>query len=102
MRARIVLPGILVLAVVGVVSLAGHLQAATPARPQPRVKQYQSPKKTNAEEAGEKIFEQNCARCHASPEGFSQRISGTVVRHMRVRANLSAHDEQELVRYLNP
>jgi mono/diheme cytochrome c family protein len=93
------LPGVLVLAAVGVASLAGHSQAAPPVPP---VKQYQSPKRAQAEEAGEKLFQQNCARCHASPEGFPQRISGTVVRHMRVRANLSAHDEQELLRYLNP
>jgi cytochrome c5 len=51
---------------------------------------------------GQTIFEENCARCHTSPDGFSPRISGTIVRHMRVRANLSAHDEQELLRFFNP
>jgi cytochrome c5 len=51
---------------------------------------------------GERIFIQNCARCHAAPESFSPSIAGTVVRHMRVRASLSAHEEQELLRYFNP
>jgi hypothetical protein len=51
---------------------------------------------------GERIFAQNCSRCHATPDGFSTRISGTVVRHMRVRASLSKHDEQELLRFFNP
>lgn len=51
---------------------------------------------------GQQIFEQNCSRCHAAPDGFSSRISGTVVRHMRVRASLSQHDERELLRFLNP
>jgi cytochrome c5 len=51
---------------------------------------------------GERIFAQNCSRCHNAPDGFSPRISGTVVRHMRVRAQLSQHDEQELLRFLNP
>jgi cytochrome c5 len=51
---------------------------------------------------GERVFQQNCSRCHTAPEGFSPRISGTVVRHMRVRASLSQHDEQELLRFLNP
>ena len=37
-----------------------------------------------------------------TPEGFSARISGTIVRHMRVRASLSEHDEQELLRFFNP
>lgn len=51
---------------------------------------------------GERIFAQNCSRCHETPEGFSPRISGTIVRHMRVRAGLSRHDEQELLRFFNP
>ena len=51
---------------------------------------------------GERIFAQNCSRCHNAPEGFSPQISGTVIRHMRVRAQLSQHDEQELLRFLNP
>jgi cytochrome c5 len=54
------------------------------------------------QDEGQRIFEQNCSRCHAAPDGFSSRISGTVVRHMRVRASLSQHDEQELLRFLNP
>ena len=51
---------------------------------------------------GQRIFEQNCSRCHNAPEGFSPRISGTIVRHMRVRASLSKHDEEELLHFLNP
>jgi mono/diheme cytochrome c family protein len=54
------------------------------------------------QDEGERIFDQNCSRCHTAPEGFSPRISGTIVRHMRVRASLSKHDEQELLRFLNP
>lgn len=51
---------------------------------------------------GQRIFEQNCSRCHNAPEGFSPNISGTIVRHMRVRASLSKHDEEELLRFFNP
>jgi cytochrome c5 len=51
---------------------------------------------------GERIFAQNCSRCHTAPDGFSPRISGTVLRHMRVRAQLSQHDEKELLRFFNP
>jgi cytochrome c5 len=51
---------------------------------------------------GERIFAQNCSRCHNAPDGFSPHISATVIRHMRVRAQLSQHDEQELLRFLNP
>jgi len=54
------------------------------------------------EEDGQKVFEQNCSRCHNAPEGFSPRISATIVRHMRVRASLSKEDEQKLLRFFNP
>ena len=61
-----------------------------------------SKKETTHPEGGERIFQQQCSRCHAAPESFSPRISGTIVRHMRVRASLSQKDEQELLRFLNP
>jgi hypothetical protein len=54
------------------------------------------------EDEGQRIFEQNCSRCHNTPEGFSPRISGTIVRHMRMRASLSKHDEEELLHFFNP
>jgi cytochrome c5 len=53
-------------------------------------------------DTGDRIFQQNCSRCHSAPEGFSSRISGTIVRHMRVRASLSQHDAEELLRFFNP
>jgi cytochrome c5 len=54
------------------------------------------------ESEGSRIFQQNCSRCHNAPEGFSPRISGTVLRHMSVRASLSMRDKAELLRFLNP
>jgi cytochrome c5 len=51
---------------------------------------------------GERKFQANCSRCHTAPEQLSPRIVGTVVRHMRVRASLSAQDEQDILRYLAP
>ena len=51
---------------------------------------------------GERVFQQNCSRCHDAPQGFPPQISGTIVRHMRVRASLSKKDEQALLRFLNP
>jgi cytochrome c2 len=58
--------------------------------------------KVHDENQGQRVFDQNCSRCHNTPEGFSPRVSGTVARHMRVRAQLSEHDYQELLRFLNP
>ena len=51
---------------------------------------------------GQQVFAQNCSRCHNSPEGFSPRISGTIARHMRVRAGLSDEDYKALRHFLNP
>jgi hypothetical protein len=51
---------------------------------------------------GEQKFAQHCGRCHTPPEGFSAHISGTIVRHMRVRASLSKQDEQDILRFFNP
>ena len=51
---------------------------------------------------GERVFKQNCSRCHNAPQSFPPQISGTVIRHMRVRASLSREDEQRLLKFLNP
>jgi cytochrome c5 len=51
---------------------------------------------------GDQIFAENCSRCHNAPESFSPRISGTIVRHMRIRAGLSKEDEQTILRFFNP
>ncbi len=55
-----------------------------------------------ATNAGEEVFKANCGRCHAPPTSMSQRITGTVIMHMRVRARLSRQDELLLLRYLAP
>jgi cytochrome c5 len=65
--------------------------------------QNRAAKDPNSEQSdGEKKFKRNCSRCHETPEGFSPAISGTVLRHMRVRASLSKQDEQDILRFLNP
>jgi len=51
---------------------------------------------------GQRVFQQNCARCHAAPENLSPSAAGAVARHMRVRANLSESDLRALLHFLNP
>jgi cytochrome c5 len=104
MKAKHFFPGLLMVAAIGAASLSapmGHTQAAPPAAAQPHVDQYKSAKKAPMDDEGTRVFAQNCSRCHRTPDGFSPRIAGTIVRHMRVRANLSAHDEQVLMKYFN-
>ena len=57
---------------------------------------------TGTQDRGQQVFSQNCSRCHNAPEGFSNHISGTIARHMRVRASLSDADFRALLRFLNP
>jgi cytochrome c5 len=93
---------------VALLGLSLAVAAQTQSKPAPTTKQdakqqtTPTSKQSHVQSEGERIFVQNCARCHTPPDGFSPRISGTIVLHMRVRASLSAHDEQELLRYFNP
>ncbi|UWZ82261.1 c-type cytochrome [Occallatibacter riparius] len=54
------------------------------------------------ESRGQRVFRQNCARCHDAPQSFPPSVSGTILRHMRVRASLSAQDEKALLQFMNP
>jgi len=49
---------------------------------------------------GEKRFRANCSRCHASPPTFPPRMMATIVRHMRVRANITDQDRRFILRYM--
>jgi cytochrome c5 len=78
----------------------GQAKSSPPQQPQSK-----TPSKavhTVSPNRGQQVFDQNCSRCHNAPEGFSQRVSGTIAMHMRVRANLSDADYKALLRFLNP
>lgn len=49
---------------------------------------------------GEKRFRSNCSRCHAAPPKFPPRMMDTIVRHMRVRANITEDDRRLILRYM--
>jgi len=68
----------------------------------PAKQEAKRPVSAGNQDAGEQKFKQNCSRCHTTPESFSPRISGTILRHMRVRASLSEQDERDILRFLNP
>jgi len=57
---------------------------------------------TSQTDLGEKVFANNCSRCHAAPMSLSPRITGTVIMHMRTRARLSREDERVLLKFLVP
>lgn len=79
--------------------LVGHAESGSP-----QAHRQTQPKPVPAvhSDRGQQVFEQNCSRCHNAPEGFSPQISGTIARHMRVRAGLSDADYKALLRFFNP
>jgi cytochrome c5 len=78
--------------------------ANTGPAPNPPAKQVAQPHDVHEakQRDGSQVFDENCSRCHNAPDMFSARISGTIARHMRVRAGLSKEDEQLILRFLNP
>jgi len=54
------------------------------------------------QDAAARAFQIHCSRCHNAPETLSPSLTGTVVRHMRVRANLSAEEERLIYSFFNP
>jgi cytochrome c5 len=72
------------------------------ASPQQSNGENKNVKINNQDKEGEKKFQENCSRCHNAPENLSPRISGTVIRHMRVRASISQKDAEAILHYLNP
>ncbi len=100
MRSHSLLIGFLVVgSSFAVVRATAQSQSGTP---QPARKSVAAQTSSQHDEGGERIFQQNCARCHNAPESFLPSISGTIVRHMRVRASLSREDEKKLLHFLNP
>ena len=49
---------------------------------------------------GERRFHANCGRCHAAPQKFPPRMMATVLRHMRVRATITAEDRHLILFYM--
>jgi len=79
--------------------------AQTPPAPKPAGTPAKSATKadsTKQPDVGQRKFDANCGRCHSVPEQLSPSLTGTVVRHMRVRASLSAEDEKDILRFLAP
>jgi len=92
--------GVLILASVSALAFAAQQNS----RPEIATTKKSAAQKQAArpQDDGERVFKQNCSRCHTAPAGFSPSISGTIVRHMRVRAGLSQHNEEALLHFFNP
>ena len=49
---------------------------------------------------GDQAYKANCLRCHAEPRKFRQREMVTIMRHMRVRGNLTEDETGAILQYL--
>ncbi len=50
--------------------------------------------------SGDDAYKQNCTRCHSEVPPVSTRRTKTIVRHMRVRANITTEEAQAILQYL--
>jgi cytochrome c5 len=96
--AKVAICGTLILGA----AIAVLAQAPAKATPKPAAKPTSAAKTAPPQNPGELAFQHNCSRCHYAPEELNPHITGTVVRHMRVRANLSAEDERLILSYFSP
>ena len=49
--------------------------------------------------SGDDAYKQNCTRCHAEVSKVKDRMTNTIVRHMRVRANLTQDEARTVLEY---
>jgi mono/diheme cytochrome c family protein len=66
----------------------------------PRTPVVQSSSAGDMRVEGERRFHANCGRCHAAPQKFPPRMMATVLRHMRVRATITAEDRRLILFYM--
>jgi mono/diheme cytochrome c family protein len=91
------------LAILGSIASTSVVLAQTATTAKPDAKQpVKAAASTQQPDIGERKFNANCSRCHTAPQTLSPSLTGTVVRHMRVRAILSAQDEKDILKYLAP
>lgn len=96
MKIRVVLIGMVLLLGCSGVGAQQAENKSTKAAPAAK-----SPSSSKSDQGARK-FQMNCGRCHKEPEDLSPREARTAIRHMRVRAMLSAEDEQLILKFLAP
>ena len=91
---KLKLLGVLVLS-----TTVGFAQVTSPPRSHGRDSDKKAAPDSSASR-GQQVFLQNCSRCHNAPERIPSQVSGTVAKHMRVRAKLSGDDYRALLQFL--
>ena len=71
---------------------APNSSASTHSTPKPTAKKGLTP---------DQVYKANCTRCHAELPTMDARRTATIIRHMRVRANLTEREARAIFEYLN-
>jgi mono/diheme cytochrome c family protein len=50
---------------------------------------------------GEQVYKSNCNRCHITIHTYSEKMSRSIVRHMRVMAMLTKPEADAVLAYLS-
>lgn len=81
---------------------AGESNQATVAKapPAPPKTPPAAPGKSKPPINADLAYKANCTRCHVAPRKFSDRATVTILRHMRVRANLTEEEAEAILKYL--
>ena len=75
---------------------SGQAQASASSQDKP-AKTWHLPKGWSPDQA----YKSNCTRCHAEVPKLDPQRTKTVVRHMRVRANMTKDEAEAILEYLN-
>ena len=49
---------------------------------------------------GEQVYKNNCNRCHITIRTYPEKMSASIVRHMRVKAQLTKPEADAVLGYL--
>jgi hypothetical protein len=50
---------------------------------------------------GEQVYKNNCNRCHITIRTYSNKMSRSIVRHMRIKAGLTSGEASAVLAYLS-
>jgi cytochrome c5 len=92
------IPVLMVTLLLALTAFAGSSSKKEASAPAPAVHSSVDPDTMRT--LGEQRFRANCGRCHAAPQKFPPRAMATIVRHMRVRATITAEDMRLVLFYM--
>src|SRR5438876_6887543 len=75
---------------------ATSAQQGSTAKSQQHKEKLHLPPNFSADDA----YKQNCTRCHAEVPKVNERMTKTILKHMRVRANLTHDEAKAILEYL--